>query len=175
MSSSLMLFPITEHFTKSDYNSSFYLACGPETGPLIIFVHGWPDLGYGWRHQLRCFAALGFRCVAPDMRGYGRSSIYSAHADYAVEHSVRDMLDLLVHLGRDSAIWVGHDWGSSVVWGLASHHPERCLAVASLCVPYIPNGFCTANLISLVNRKTYPEFDLPRRPVGVLPFLPGAF
>ena len=83
MSSSLMLFPVTEHFTKSDHHSSFYLACGPETGPLIIFVHGWPELGHSWRHQLRCFAALGFRCVAPDMRGYGRSSIYSAHADYA--------------------------------------------------------------------------------------------
>ena len=69
MSSSLMLFPITEHFTKSDRNSGFYLACGPETGPLIIFVHGWPDLGYGWRHQLRCLAALGFRCIALDMRG----------------------------------------------------------------------------------------------------------
>ena len=75
MSPSLMPFPVTEHFTKSDRHSSFYLACGPETGPLIIFVHGWPELGHSWRHQLRCFAALGFRCVAPDMRGYGRSSI----------------------------------------------------------------------------------------------------
>jgi pimeloyl-ACP methyl ester carboxylesterase len=110
-----MLSPITEHFTKSDHNSSFYLACGPETSPLIIFVHGWPDLGYGWRHQLRCLAALGFRCIAPDMRGYGRASTYSAHGDYAIEHSVRDLLDLLVHLGRDRAIWVGHDWGSTVV------------------------------------------------------------
>ena len=105
MSSSLMLFPITEHFTKSDRNSGFYLACGPETGPLIIFVHGWPDLGYGWRHQLRCLAALGFRCIALDMRGYGRSTIHSAHGDYALEHGVHDMLDLLVHLGRDHSIW----------------------------------------------------------------------
>ncbi len=69
MSSSLVPFPITEHFTKSD-------------------VHGWPDFGYGWRHQLRSLASLGFRCVAPDMRGYGRSSIYSAHGDYTLEHSV---------------------------------------------------------------------------------------
>ena len=95
------------------------------------------------------------------MRGYGRSSIYGAHADYAVEHSVRDMLDLLVHLGRDRAIWVGHDWGSAVVWGLASHHPESCQAVASLCVPYVANGFALANLIPLVNRKTYPESAYP--------------
>ena len=51
--------------------------------------------------------------------------------------------------------------GAALVWGLASHHPERCQAVASLCVPYIANGFALANLIPLVNRKTYPEFAYP--------------
>ena len=111
-----MIFPIMEHVAKRNNHTSFYLACGAADGPLIIFVHGWPELGHGWRHQLRCLAALGFRCIAPDMRGYGRSSTYSADGDYAIEHSVQDMLDLLVHLGRDRAIWVGHDWGSAVVW-----------------------------------------------------------
>ena len=161
MSSPLMPFPITDQLAQSERHSSFYLACGPETGPLIIFVHSWPELGHSWRHQLHCFAALGFRCVAPDMRGYGRSSIYGAHSDYAVEHSVHDMLDLLIHLGHDRAFWVGHDWGSAVVWALASNHPERCQAVASLCVPYIAGGFAPANLIPLVNRKTYPESAYP--------------
>jgi pimeloyl-ACP methyl ester carboxylesterase len=156
-----VLFPVTEHFTKSARHSSFYLACGPETGPLIIFVHGWPELSHSWRHQLRCFAALGFRCVAPDMRGYGRSSIYRTHADYALEHSVHDMLDLLAHLGRERAVWVGHDWGSPVVWNIASHHPERCHAVGNLCVPYIARGFAPANLIPLVNRETYPDSTYP--------------
>jgi pimeloyl-ACP methyl ester carboxylesterase len=107
-----MLFTVTEHFTKTAQHGSFYLASGPEAGPLIIFIHGWPELSHSWRHQLRCFGALGFHCVAPDMRGYGRSSIYSTHADYALEYSVRDMLDLLAHLGRDRAIWVGHDWAA---------------------------------------------------------------
>jgi len=107
-----MLLSVTEHFMKTARHSSFYLACGLETGPLIIFVHGWPELSHSWRHQLRCFAALGFRCVAADMRGYGRSSNYRSHADYALENSVHDMLDLLAHLGRDRAIWVGHDWAA---------------------------------------------------------------
>jgi len=156
-----LLLSVTEHFTKTARHSSFYLACGPETGPLIIFVHGWPELSHSWRHQVRCFAALGFRCVAPDMRGYGRSSNYRSHADYALEHCVHDMLDLLAHLGRDRAIWVGHDWGSPVVWSLASHHPEHCRAVANLCVPYIASGFASANLIALVNRETYPEATYP--------------
>ena len=96
-----MLFMVTEHFTKTARHGNFYLASGPESGPLIIFVHGRPERSYSWRHQLRCFAALGFRCVAPDMRGYGRSSNYNTHADYALEHSVLDMLDLLADVGRD--------------------------------------------------------------------------
>jgi len=140
-----MLFSVTEHFMKTARHASFYLASGSETGPLIIFVHGWPELSHSWRHQLRCFAGLGFRCVAPDMRGYGRSSTYTTHADYALEHSVDDMLELLAHLGRQRAIWVGHDWGSPVVWSLASHHPERCDAIANLCVPYIASGIEPAN------------------------------
>src|ERR1700739_2471750 len=102
METSAMRLPVTEHFAKTDRHASFYLASGPEAGPLIIFVHGWPELSHSWRHQLRCFAALGFRCVAPDMRGYGRSSHYDTHADYALEHSVDYMLKLLAHLGRAS-------------------------------------------------------------------------
>jgi pimeloyl-ACP methyl ester carboxylesterase len=66
------------------------------------------------------------------------------------------MLDLLAHLGRERTVWVGHDWGSPVVWSVAAH-PERCQAVANLCVPYIASGFAPANLIALVNREIYPE------------------
>ena len=156
-----MLFTVTEHFTKTARHGSFYFASGPEAGPLIIFVHGWPELSHSWRHPLRCFGALGFHCVAPDMRSYGRSSIYTTHADYALEHSIHDMLDLLAHVGRDRAIWVGHDWVSPAVWSLASHHPEDCSAVANLCVPYIANGVAVANLIALVNREVYPQSVYP--------------
>jgi pimeloyl-ACP methyl ester carboxylesterase len=90
-----MLFSVTEHFMKTARHASFYLASGPETGPLIIFVHGWPELSHSWRHQLRCFGALGFRCVAPDMRGYGRSS----HSCLA-EPMRRDCADLTVFSGH---------------------------------------------------------------------------
>ncbi|MEZ5738494.1 MAG: alpha/beta fold hydrolase [Burkholderiaceae bacterium] len=67
--------PITEHTFQSDRTTG-YLACGAPQAPLLIFVHGWPELSRSWRHQLPAFAALGFRCIAPDMRGYGRSSTY---------------------------------------------------------------------------------------------------
>ncbi len=156
-----MAFPITERVVRTPRHTTFYLHCGAEDAPAIIFAHGWPELGISWRHQLPCFAALGFRCVAPDMRGYGRSSIYARHEDYALEHSVGDMLELLAALGRDKAVWVGHDWGSPVVWSLASHHPQRCFGVANLCVPYLAKGFAPVNLVPLVDRSVYPESDFP--------------
>ena len=149
-------FPITEHVAKSTRHTTFYLSCGPASAPLMIFVHGWPELSLSWRHQLPCFASLGFRAIAPDMRGYGRSSLYRGHEDYRLEVIVEDMLELLGALGADKAVWVGHDWGSPVVWSLASHHPNHCFAVANLCVPYLPAGFSIDNLIALVDRTIYP-------------------
>ena len=154
-------FPVTEHVAKSARHTTFYLSCGSAASPLMIFVHGWPELSISWRHQLPCFASLGFRVIAPDMRGYGRSSIYSRHEDYRLEIIVEDMLELLGALGADKAVWVGHDWGSPVVWSLASHHPNHCYAVASLCVPYFSAGFCPENLISLVDRTLYPASTYP--------------
>ena len=154
-------FPVTEHVAKTARHTTFYLACGAADAPAIIFVHGWPELSASWRHQLPVFAALGFRAVAPDVRGYGRSSIYPEHADYALEHTVQDMVELLDALGRERAVWVGHDWGSPVVWHLASHHPERCFGVANLCVPYVAKGFAPANLLSLIDRSVYPEAEFP--------------
>ncbi len=156
-----MPLPITEHVCRTPRHTTFYLACGPQDGPLILFLHGWPDLGRGWRHQMECFAALGFRTVAPDMRGYGRSTVHPRPSDYAIEESVTDMLELLAHLGREQAIWVGHDWGTPVVWALAAHHPQRCLGVAGLCVPYLPRGFAPKVLIPLVDRGIYPEDQYP--------------
>ena len=158
-----MTFPVTEHTVKTARHTTGYLACGAEKAPLLIFCHGWPELSLSWRHQLPAMAALGFRCVAPDMRGYGRSSTYTRHEDFSQELIVEDMLELLASLGRDKAVWIGHDWGSSVVWNVASHHPEKTVGVASLCVPYIAAGNSVENRLALVDRSVYPA-DL--YPVG---------
>jgi pimeloyl-ACP methyl ester carboxylesterase len=154
-------FTITEHVATSGRHTTAYLACGAEDRPVIVFVHGWPELSISWRHQLPCFAALGFRAIAPDLRGYGGSSVYRDHGSYAVEHVVTDMLELLDALGQDRAVWVGHDWGSPVVWSLASHHPERCHGVANLCVPYQRDGFTVEALLPLVDRSVYPASEFP--------------
>ena len=89
---------ITEHLFQSNTHSTRYLADGPTDGPLIIFVHGWPELSQSWRHQLPFFAGMGFRAIAPDMRGYGGSTVYDTHEAYAQEHAVNDMLALLEHV-----------------------------------------------------------------------------
>lgn len=152
---------VTEHFFEGPGHKSFYRASGPETGTPIIFVHGWPELSLSWRHQLSAMGALGFRCIAPDLRGYGRSSIYTEHADYALEKVVDDMLALADGVGAERVIWVGHDWGGPVVWSIASHHPDRCHGVASLCVPYRTLELGLDAVLKLVNRERYPEAVYP--------------
>ena len=156
-----MPIPTTEHTFKSAGHTTGYIACGAEAAPLLIFVHGWPELSLSWRHQLPALAALGFRCIAPDMRGYGRSSTYHRHEDFAQELIVADMLELLASLGHERAVWIGHDWGSPVVWNIAAHHPEKTIGVASLCVPYLAAGFTPENLVPLVDRTVYPEAEYP--------------
>ena len=156
-----MPFPVTEHVLKTDRHTTAYLACGSAGASLLIFVHGWPELAISWRHQLPVFAELGFRCIAPDMRGYGRSAVYPTHDAYALMHAAADMIDLLDALGGGKAVWVGHDWGSPVVWGIASHFPDRCHGVANLCVPYFAKSFGPGSVLSLINRDLYPEDEYP--------------
>jgi pimeloyl-ACP methyl ester carboxylesterase len=156
-----MTFPVTEHTVKTARHTTGYLACGAEDAALLIFVHGWPELSLSWRHQLPAFAALGFRCVAPDMRGYGRSNTYTRHEDFAQELIVGDMLELLASLGREKAVWIGHDWGGPVVWNMASHHPDKVVGVASLCVPYLAAGFTLETVVPLVDRAIYPAETHP--------------
>ena len=129
--------------------------------PTIVFVHGWPERGYSWRHQLPVLAGLGFRALAPDLRGYGNSTVYSETNAYTLEKMVGDMIGLLDALEISEAIWVGHDWGGPIVWSIASHHPERCRAVASLCVPYFHLERGLDHVIDLVDRLIYPEVQYP--------------
>ena len=154
---------VTEHFARSPRHCSFYLACGEEGATPIIFVHGWPELSISWRGQLPVFAGLGFRAIAPDMRGYGRSSVPPRPEDYALELIVGDMIELLNSIGARKAIWVGHDWGAPVVWSIAQHHAERCHGVANLCVPYIPEGFAVRTILPLADRASTPRTSFRSR------------
>jgi pimeloyl-ACP methyl ester carboxylesterase len=110
------------------------------TGPLVVLCHGFPELAFSWRHQIPALARAGYHVVAPDMRGFGKSSRPVEVEAYAVEALCGDMTALLDACGEDSAIFVGHDWGASLVWSLAVLAPARVRAVAGLSVPFVPRA-----------------------------------
>ena len=147
--------------TETARHRTAWSEAGPPDGPLMIMLHGWPELGLIWRAQIDHFAASGWRCVAPDMRGYGHSSVPDRTSAYAVRELVADMVDLHEALGAAPAVWVGHDWGSAVAWAMASHHAERCRGVVNLCVPYVAQGLALPNLLPLVDRELYPAGRYP--------------
>ena len=109
-------------------------------GTPVLLAHGFPELAYSWRHQVPALAAEGCRVVAPDQRGYGRSSRPDAIEDYDIEHLVGDLLGLLDELGEQRAIFVGHDWGSMVVSNLAMLAPERVIGIVNMSVPFLPRA-----------------------------------
>ncbi|MEM9256275.1 MAG: alpha/beta hydrolase [Pseudomonadota bacterium] len=105
-------------------------------GPLVVLCHGFPGLWYSWRHQLPALAAAGYRAVALDMRGYGRSSRPAELQAYGLDRTAQDVLAVLDHFGEQRAVLVGHDFGANLAWHMAVHTPERLRGVVSLCVPY---------------------------------------
>lgn len=110
------------------------------SGPLLMMVHGWPELWYSWRHQIKTIAGAGFRVVAPDMRGYGGSDKPYPVEAYDMDTLMADLLGLIDALGEEKAILVGHDWGAPICWNTAALHPQRVAAVAGLSVPYRKRG-----------------------------------
>src|SRR5437764_7749117 len=126
---------------------------GPADGPVVVLLHGFPELGYSWRHQIPALTQAGFRVVVSDLRGYGRSDAPPDIADYAISAMSGDVIGLIDHAGVEQAVVVGHDWGADIAWKTAWLHPERVRAVAGLSVPFIP-------------RAPVPPLDLMRRRLG---------
>lgn len=111
---------------------------GPSDGPLVLLLHGFPEFWYGWRRQIPALAAAGYRVLAPDQRGYGGSSCPGEVTAYDIHALTGDLVALLDAVGAAKAVFIGHDWGATVVWNLAQLHPDRVAAVAGLSVPPVP-------------------------------------
>jgi pimeloyl-ACP methyl ester carboxylesterase len=105
-------------------------------GPLVVLVHGWPELWYSWRHQLPVLAEAGFHAVAPDLRGYGDTDASGTDEGYALSNLAADIVGLIDALGAERAVLVGHNWGANIAWACAEMQPERVAAVVALSVPY---------------------------------------
>ncbi|MGA6152142.1 alpha/beta fold hydrolase [Stenotrophomonas sp. NPDC087984] len=104
-------------------------------GPLVVLLHGFPESWHSWHHQFGPLVEAGFRVVAPDQRGYGRSDRPDDVDAYSILHLVGDVVGLIRALGEDKAYVVGHDWGAPVAWNTALLRPDMVLGVAGLSVP----------------------------------------
>jgi pimeloyl-ACP methyl ester carboxylesterase len=109
-------------------------------GPLVLLVHGFPESWYSWRHQLPALARAGYRAAAIDVRGYGRSSAPLEIEAYGMLCHVNDNLGVVEALSEQTAVVVGHDWGSPIAANSALLRPDVFTAVGLLSVPYSPPG-----------------------------------
>lgn len=109
---------------------------GPEDGPLVILLHGFPEFWYGWHHQIEPLASAGYRVVVPDQRGYNRSDRPAGIDSYHINTLAADVIGLIDAADRETAAVAGHDWGAAVAWWLALSHPERIDSLATVNVPH---------------------------------------
>jgi pimeloyl-ACP methyl ester carboxylesterase len=104
--------------------------------PAVVLCHGFPELAFSWRHQLKAMPGLGIRAIAPDQRGYGLTSAPEDISAYTLDQLTGDLAALLDAKGIDKAIFCGHDWGGLIVWAMATRRPDRVAGVIGVNTPY---------------------------------------
>ncbi|WP_103383480.1 alpha/beta fold hydrolase [Pseudonocardia dioxanivorans] len=148
-------------------------------GPLVLFLHGFPELGRSWRHQLGPVADAGYTAVAPDLRGYGESSAPADAEHYTHLDLIGDLVGLMDALGHERAVLVGHDMGAGLAWSMAQAVPHRVRGVMALSVPAKPRGNAAPLSAAppAMYQKWFQQPDLPERDLDahVDTFLPGIF
>ncbi|KAL6208210.1 hypothetical protein ACLB2K_019161 [Fragaria x ananassa] len=110
------------------------------SGPPILFLHGFPELWYSWRHRLLSLSALGYRCIAPDLRGFGDTDAPPNASSYTAMHIVGDLIGLLDHLGIEQVFLVAHDWGAVIAWYLCLFRPDRVKCLVNMSVAFNPRN-----------------------------------
>jgi pimeloyl-ACP methyl ester carboxylesterase len=109
-------------------------------GPVVLLVHGFPEGAWAWRHQVPALAAAGYRAVAIDVRGYGDSFVPEGIEAYRMLAHVSDNVAVVRALGAETAVVIGHDWGSPIAAASAQVRPDMFTALGLLSVPYTPRG-----------------------------------
>jgi pimeloyl-ACP methyl ester carboxylesterase len=131
---------ITHRMIKTNGIDMHVAECGPPDGKPVIFVHGFPELWRSWRNQLVAVAEAGYRGIAPDMRGYGRTTAPKDVEAYNVHELTNDLAGLVDDLGVDSAAFVGHDWGAWAMWFMSMLHADRVHSLVNISVPFTPRS-----------------------------------
>ncbi|XP_043722790.1 epoxide hydrolase A-like [Telopea speciosissima] len=109
-------------------------------GPMVLLLHGFPQLWYSWRHQMTALASHGYRAVAPDLRGFGDTDAPPSPSSYTSFHIVGDLIALIDLLGQDQVFVVAHDWGAVIAWYFCLFRPDRVKAHVSLSVAFNPRN-----------------------------------
>lgn len=135
-----MDFPTPKLISVNEIKLEVFEAGQQNAGKPIVLCHGFPEHAFSWRHQIHTLAKAGYHVIVPNQRGYGNSSNPTTVSDYDIEHLAGDLVGLLDYYGYDDAIFVGHDWGANVVWGLAQLHPKRVKKIINLALPYQERG-----------------------------------
>jgi epoxide hydrolase 4 len=145
------------------------IAAGPQEGPVVVLLHGFPEFWYGWHRQIELLAAAGFRVVVPDQRGYNLSSKPSSVASYALTELVSDVIAIADQLGQQRIFLAGHDWGAAVAWSTALLHPQRIAKLAILNVPHpsVMRKFLNTRLRQFLRSWYIFFFQLPVLPEAV--------
>lgn len=128
---------IVKHQSVSINGIQLHLVtAGPETGKLVILLHGFPEFWFGWRKQVDHLVGLGYRVVMPDQRGYGASDKPKAVSAYGIDVLAQDVAAIIAWAGLSSALLVGHDWGAAVAWRTAILFPDKVEKLVILNVPH---------------------------------------
>ncbi|MED5814580.1 alpha/beta fold hydrolase [Mycolicibacterium sp. 050232] len=120
---------------------------GPADGPVVVLLHGFPQQNSSWTPIISLLTAAGYRCLAPNQRGYSPGARPPRRRDYRASELVKDTLALIDASGAERVHLVGHDWGAAVAWGVAEHAPERLASLSALSVPH-PRAFLRSMLTS---------------------------
>ena len=126
------------------------------TGPAVICLHGFPEVAYSWRYQFPALAGAGFRVIAPDLRGYGRTTAPADVADYGISELIADIHGLLDALELETAVFIGHDWGALLLWQMAMLAPERIDRQVVFNLPHLPRP--PVDPIDLMRRRHGDDF-----------------
>ncbi|KAJ8122167.1 hypothetical protein ONZ43_g1572 [Nemania bipapillata] len=155
--------PRVEHkFTEVAGFKYHYMLAKPNGKPTatIFLIHGWPDLGMGWRNQVPYLLSLNLQVVVPDMLGYGQTDAPDSYEEYTMKKMTAHMAQIIKQVTDQPIILGGHDWGALFVWRLAQYYPELIRCVFTVCVPYLPPSSVKMSIPELVEKMPNFRYQL---------------
>ncbi len=142
------------------------IEAGPEDGPLVILLHGFPEFWWGWRYQIASLTDAGFRVLVPDQRGYNLSDKPEGRRAYDLDTLAKDVVGLADALGRQTFHVVGHDWGGLVAWWTASRYPDRVAKLVAINAPHpsVAGSYMRSHPTQMLRSLYVGFFQVPRLP-----------